>query len=125
MAVNKLKKIEILGSQSLHEEVINSLQQLGVVQVVDFKNTVSTAGDLIEIQETDFSSRCECVGEVVFRFYKADTLAVQITLHHSSSIRFDEWRGDAMLSKESRRKIANWLSTRGVEGPKQSIIRKK
>lgn len=53
MAVNKLKKIEILGHQSLHEEVINTLQKLGIVQIVDFKNNISIADDLVEIREIE------------------------------------------------------------------------
>ena len=53
MAVNKLKKIEILGHQSLHEKVVDTLQHLGVVQIVDFKNSVSTADNLVEIPEIE------------------------------------------------------------------------
>ena len=40
MAVDKLKKIEIIGYKNLHGEVIDTLQKLGTVQVIDFQEHV-------------------------------------------------------------------------------------
>ncbi|MEW5804570.1 MAG: V-type ATP synthase subunit I [bacterium] len=53
MAVDKLKKIEILGYRNLREEVIASLQKLGVVQVIDFTESNLEVRDLVERRETD------------------------------------------------------------------------
>lgn len=53
MAVDKLKKIEILGYQNLREEVIASLQKLGVMQVIDFTENNLEILDIVKRGEID------------------------------------------------------------------------
>ncbi len=54
MAVNKFKKIEVLGFQSIQEEVLNTLQKLGKVQIVNTQeNLPPTTTELMEQREID------------------------------------------------------------------------
>jgi V/A-type H+-transporting ATPase subunit I len=53
MAVDKLKKIEIIGYKNLYGEVIDTLQKLGTVQVINFQEHAPAPEGLVEIGEAD------------------------------------------------------------------------
>ena len=59
---------------------------------------------------------CECVGDLGFEFYADDRLILKMTLHHGKAFRWSESRlkGDAQLSRKSRRFIADWLAERDI-----------
>lgn len=59
---------------------------------------------------------CECVGDLRFEFYAEDHLILKMTLHHGKAFRWNESRlkGDARLSRKSRRFVADWLAERDI-----------
>lgn len=82
------------------------------------ENDSSAISEFVENIIIKRSSRgwCGCVGALGFEFYAKDHLILKMTLHHGKALRWDESRlkGDARLSRKSRRFVADWLAERDI-----------
>jgi hypothetical protein len=66
-----------------------------------------------EIEEAQSGGHCRCCGHPTIEFRRGGEVVAEIGLHHGRSARWKGWPGDAVLSRESRSRLAAWLSNRG------------
>jgi hypothetical protein len=78
------------------------------------KKEIEQLASMIDLYETDICNHCMCVGTPMLSFYDSGELLAEITLHHGARIRY-VWLGDAELTDESSRAIAEWLASRGID----------
>jgi len=67
----------------------------------------------LQIVESDQFQHCMCIGSLVLRFTAAGAEIATLTLHHGTSIRWDEaWNSDATL--RGGLGLAHWFAERGI-----------
>ena len=71
--------------------------------------------DAISIEPGQSGFHCLCDGDYHFNFYKDGTKILSIGYHHGRSLRWHngKWKGDGLLTAESRAKIRTWFDDRG------------
>jgi hypothetical protein len=100
------------SSDDVNDEVLFETSEPG--EIAEFVSMIS-----IDSEESGF--HCMCNGDPFFEFYKGDQLYVSLSFHHGLSFRWKNgaWRGDGMLTDQSRDQLLDWLDQRGVKEPKQ------
>ncbi|MBN2704703.1 MAG: leucine-rich repeat domain-containing protein, partial [Pontiellaceae bacterium] len=100
------------SSEEVHDEVLFETSEPG--EIAEFVSLIS-----VDPEESGF--HCMCNGDPFLEFYKGDQLCVSLSFHHGVSFRWKDgaWRGDGMLTEQSRDQLLEWLDQRGVKGPKQ------
>ncbi len=87
-------------------------------EVLYEENDSSAISEFVEniIVKRSSPGACSCMGALRFEFYADDHLILKMTLHHGKAFRWNESRlkGDARLSRKSRRFVADWLAERDI-----------
>lgn len=81
-------------------------------QIESFKSYFSI------VEDPDTFGHCMCLGGPTFEFLSGTTLVARIGLHHGRSIRWSEWKHDAVLSHNVD--VLDWLALNGAPQPKES-----
>lgn len=75
--------------------------------------------DALKIEERA-AGHCMCHGSLGLEFIdRSGAVVALVGLHHGRSIRWDEWKDDALLIDGMR--LLTWLAERGVKGPLQDF----
>ncbi len=93
---------------------------------VESAEAVRRFARLIEIDPQQSGFRCMCCGDPTIEIYRGEALVLSLGYHHGQSLRWlDRWQGDGRLTAESAARIAEWMSTHGVEGPARMLVEAK
>ena len=107
-AVSSADRIEILipGSEAIDG---------GLLHEIKGRDKVEELLKILEINENDFSSPCECGGSFWIAFFKGNINLATIAIKNEFFIEWlgGKWPGQTTLTKESKERIYKWLKQEG------------
>lgn len=78
--------------------------------------------EILEIDEDNSGFHCMCCGDPTLEFYKDGKLVAMLGFHHGRSLRWPGgWPADGLMKGECAELLMDWLSARGVTGPRKEV----
>lgn len=121
--LSKIDRIRVVDAGMPGKDLVvlraNEFDKMKVFLDTNSKEQIESLKSYFSIvEDPETFAHCQCLGRPTFEFFSGKTLVTRISLHHGKSIRWSEWKHDALLN--SNKDVLNWLAVNGVPQPKES-----
>jgi hypothetical protein len=108
---NEVDKVVIKSSGVYDNKALSNEVLLTLTGCENINNLVH----YLQVEQPSEVNYCMCLGSHAIELYTNGLLKATIGLHHGTSIRYEEWKGDADLIDSNG--LLTWLSSVGCSEP--------